>query len=209
MNVNENNSVVICGEICSGFEFIHEVYGEKFYIAKIKINRESGYEDIIRFMVSDRMIKIDDLSGVRVSISGEYRSHNRWENGKSHLELVVFVKDINEVDFEFSDLNKVELVGYICKEPTYRTTHFGREITDFLLVVNRPYCKSDYIPCICWGRNARFVSDLEVGTHLKINGRIQSREYSKKFDDGTEEVRTAYEVSVGMIDVVGESEDNG
>lgn len=199
MNVNENNSVVLCGEICSNFEFSHEVYGEKFYIAKIKVNREGGYSDIILFMISDRMIKIDDLSGVRASISGEYRSHNKHENGKSRLELFVFVKDINEVDDEFSDLNQVELVGYICKEPNYRTTPLGREITDFLLAVNRNYGKSGYIPCICWGRDARFLSTMKVGEQLKVVGRLQSREYAKHLSETEFEIRTAYEVSARIV----------
>ena len=128
--------------------------------------------------------------------------------------LTVFAKDIkylSEQDEENSSekvSNEVTLIGYICKKPIYRQTPFGREISDILLAVNRAYNKSDYIPAIAWGRNARFCQNIEVGTKVKITGRVQSRNYEKKFEDGTTQTRTAYEVSISSLEIVNEEEEN-
>lgn len=208
-----NNDVVISGEIISNFEFSHKIYGEGFYIAYLASSRYSAEKDVIPIMVSERMVDVQaDWIGRFVRIGGQFRSHNKYENEKSRLLLSVFVREFEEgggeEDFSFLDhRNEIFLDGYICKEPTYRTTPLGREIADVLLAVNRPYYKSDYIPCIFWGRNAVYASNLEVRTRMKIRGRIQSREYQKKIADGEYEPRIAYEVSVSKMDVVIETEE--
>lgn len=207
----ENNRVTISGEIVSDFEFSHEIYGEGFYVANLSSKRTSDTADVIPIMVSDRLVDVKaDWKGRQVKIEGQFRSYNKHEGNRNRLILSVFSREFEEVEpLPFSyDKNCVFLDGFICKEPTYRTTPFGREITDILLAVNRPYGKSDYIPCISWGRNARFAKNLEVGEHIQIDGRIQSREYFKKVSETETEARTAYEVSVSKINVIEETEDN-
>lgn len=204
--VIENNRVTLSGEIVSNFEFSHEVYGEKFYKAQLKSERLSDKSDIIPIMASERLINFtDDWVGQFVRICGQFRSYNKHEKDRNRIELFVFVRDIESLQDE--DENKIFLDGYICKKPIYRKTPFGRKITDILLAVNRPYGKSDYIPCICWGRNARFAEGLSVGTRLNVYGRIQSREYMKRIGDDEFEKRIAYEMSVSKMEVVEERED--
>ena len=201
----ENNKVNIAGVICSDFNYSHTLCGEKFYIADLEVERRSGKSDIIPIMVSDRMIKIEDLTGVAVEILGQFRSYNKHIDGKSKLLLTVFALEIEVLENFTYNNNNVELVGYICKEPIYRTTPLGKEIADVLLAVNRSYGKSDYIPCICWGRNARYVGNLEIGTKISISGRLQSRTFLKKIDEETTEERVAYELSASKVEVVEES----
>lgn len=201
----ENNQVTISGEIASGFNFSHETFGEKFYIVDVNVQRMSDASDIIPVMVSDRLVDIsEDYTGQFVSVIGQFRSYNKHDERKNRLVLSVFARE-----FEFLSENEVCLYdnhvfldGFICKAPSYRKTPLGREISDLLLAVNRPYGKSDYIPCVCWGRNARFAGNLEVGTRIKVFGRIQSRQYVKTLPDGSKEDRTAYEVSVSKLEVV-------
>ena len=200
----ENNKVNIAGVICSDFTYSHTLCGEKFYIADLEVERTSGNSDIIPIMVSDRMIKIEDLTGVSVEITGQFRSYNKNIDGKTKLLLTVFVLEIEVLENFTYNNNNVELVGYICKEPIYRTTPLGKEITDVLLAVNRQCRKTDYIPCICWGRNAKYVGDLTVGTKINIAGRIQSRTFTKKIDEDTYEERIAYELSASKVEVVEE-----
>lgn len=199
----ENNQVQIVGEIVSGFAFSHEVYGEGFYVMDISVKRLSDSYDIIPAMVSERLIDVtQDYRGEMIQIFGQFRSYNRHEEKKNRLVLSVFAREISFVEEENDKVksNQIFLDGYICKNPVYRRTPLGREIADMLLAVNRPYGKSDYIPCICWGRNARFASGFEVGGHVQIWGRIQSREYVKKLEDDTAEKRVAYEVSVSKLE---------
>ena len=199
----ENNQVQIVGEIVSGFAFSHEVYGEGFYVMDISVKRLSDSYDIIPAMVSERLIDVtQDYRGEMIQIFGQFRSYNRHEEKKNRLVLSVFAREISFVEEENDKVksNQIFLGGYICKNPVYRRTPLGREIADMLLAVNRPYGKSDYIPCICWGRNARFASGFEVGGHVQIWGRIQSREYVKKLEDDTAEKRVAYEVSVSKLE---------
>lgn len=205
----ENNKVTLSGEIVSNFEFNHECYGEGFYTAMLASERLSGEKDIIPIMVSDRIVEAKDWTGRFVRVSGQFRSYNRHEGNKNHLELSVFAREFEEIgEIPFSENeNHTSLDGYICKQPIYRKTPLGGEIADILLAVNRQYGKSDYIPCIAWGRNARFASGLKVGTRLQIDGRIQSREYQKQIEDGVHETRTAYEVSVSKLTVVEETEE--
>lgn len=208
----KNNKVTLSGEIVSNFEFSHECYGEGFYTAMLASERTSGKKDIIPIMVSDRLVDVRaDWMGRFVKVSGQFRSYNKSEGERRHLELSVFVREFEDIteerDFGLEDENQISLDGYICKPPTYRKTPLGREIADILLAVNRPYGKSDYIPTICWGRNAVCASGLEVGARLQIEGRIQSREYQKQIEDGLHETRTAYEVSVSKLTVVEETEE--
>ena len=203
----ENNKVNIAGVICSDFNYSHTLCGEKFYIADLEVERTSGKSDIIPIMVSDRMIKIEDLTGVSVEILGQFRSYNKRIDEKTKLLLTVFVYEIEVLENFIYNNNNVELIGYICKEPIHRMTPLGREIADFLLAVNRQCGKSDYIPCICWGRNARYVGNLDVGTKISIAGRLQSRTFLKKIDEETTEERVAYELSASKVEVVEESEE--
>lgn len=200
-----NNQVTIGGEIASGFNFSHEFYGEKFYIVDVKVRRLSDAFDIIPVMVSDRLIDVsDDYTGQLVSVTGQFRSYNKHDEGKNRIVLSVFAREfelLSENEVCLYD-NHVFLDGFICKEPIYRKTPLGREIADLLIAVNRPYGKSDYIPCVCWGRNARYASTIPVGSHISLVGRIQSRNYQKRISDEVSEDRTAYEVSVGKIEVV-------
>lgn len=207
----ENNKVTLSGEIVRNFEFSHEVFGEGFYTAMLASERLSGEKDIIPIMVSERIVDVEaDWIGQFVKVSGRFRSYNKHEGGRRHLELSVFAREFEDIteerDFGLEDENFISLDGYICKEPEYRETPLGREITDILLAVNRKYGKSDYIPCVAWGRNARFASGLKVGTRLRIEGRIQSREYQKRISDDEYETRTAYEVSISRMEVAADEQ---
>ncbi len=207
--VIENNQVTIIGEIVSAFTYSHEIFGEGFYMVDVRVQRLSDSFDIIPMMVSERLIDVTaDYSGYFVEVNGQFRSYNRHEERKNRLVLSVFAREITFVDEieESAKTNQIYLDGYICKAPIYRKTPLGREIADLLLAVNRPYGKSDYIPCICWGRNARFASTFEVGEKCGVWGRIQSREYMKKVEDEQVEKRIAYEVSVSKLEVVREGE---
>ena len=191
------------GEIVSEFEFSHEVYGEGFYLVDISVSRLSDSVDYIPLMVSERLVDVtQSYIGETISVSGQFRSYNRHEEKKNRLILSVFVRELEFVDEIEDDIksNQIYLDGYICKEPIYRKTPLGREIADLLVAVNRSYGKSDYIPCICWGRNARYASSFEVGSHVEVYGRIQSREYIKKIGEEQTEKRVAYEVSVNKIE---------
>ena len=206
---NENNKVILSGEIVSNFEFSHEAYGEGFYIAQLASERLSGHKDIIPIMVSDRLIDISkDWTGDVFYVVGEFRSYNKHENRKNKLILSVFARYI-EILVESRDVNSIFLDGYICKQPTYRKTPLGREIADILLAVNRPYEKSDYIPCIAWGRNAVYASGLKVGIRLQIEGRIQSRKYIKRILETEGKKRIVYEVSISRLEAAedGQNED--
>ena len=218
MNTNylENNHLVLVGKVTSEKRFSHEIYGEKFYIFDLAVPRLSGNADIIPITVSERLLSINDLQiDSKITVEGQFRSYNSYENEKNRLVLTVFAKDIKFVEDQDAEIevskdvvsNEVTLNGYICKKPIYRQTPFGREISDLLLAVNRAYNKSDYIPCIAWGRNARFCENIPVGTEVKIVGRVQSRTYEKKYEDGRVETKVAYEVSVSSLEVVNQDDD--
>lgn len=207
----KTNETIMIGEMVSGFTFSHEAYGEKFYLVNLSINRLSGKADIIPCMLSERLLDVtQDYRGRIVEAIGQFRSYNCYEGSKSHLELSVFVRELNLLEefTDYAETNQIYLDGYICKEAIYRKTPFGREIADILLAVNRPYGKSDYIPCIAWGRNARYVSAFTVGTRIKVWGRVQSREYTKKLNETEREKRMAYEVSIATLEVINENESN-
>ena len=201
----ENNQVTIMGEIVSDFVFSHEVYGEGFYMVEVSVNRLSNFVDYIPVMVSERLVDVSgNYQGQNVYVTGQFRSFNRHEEHKNRLVLSVFAREFELVEQASEDeeaaTNEIFLDGFICKESVYRKTPLGREIADLLVAVNRSYGKSDYIPCICGGRNARFAASFEVGAHVQIWGRIQSREYVKKLSETEVEQRVAYEVSVSKIE---------
>lgn len=197
----ENNAVVLAGEVAGTPLYSHEVYGEGFCVFDMNIPRESGNIDTVPVMVSERMCNIEDIKvGKLYEVVGQFRSYNRHEEKKNRLILSVFAVELNPVtEGEFIGENHIDLDGYVCKEPVYRKTPLGREIADLLIAVNRAYGKSDYIPCITWGRNARFASTLEVGQRVQLQGRIQSREYVKKISEDNSERHTAYELSASRI----------
>lgn len=208
--VIENNQVTVMGEIVSDFVYSHEIYGEGFYMADVKVQRLSESFDIIPVMMSERLINVSaDYKGMLICVNGQFRSYNRHDEHRNKLVLSVFAREIEfleEVE-ESSKTNQIFLDGYICKPPIYRKTPLGREIADVLLAVNRPYGKSDYIPCICWGRNARYASGFQVGDRCMIWGRIQSREYMKKLDEENIEKRVAFEVSVSKLELADKEEE--
>lgn len=191
-----SNQVNLLGQMITDFNYSHSLYGERFYSATLEIKRESGKADIIPLLVSERVINVDEsINNTCVHVSGEFRSYNQHDEDKSRLKLYVFVHDIKPVD-NMRNINDVFLEGYICKPPTYRHTPLGREICDVMLAVNRAFGKSDYIPCILWGRNAYYVRTLNAGDCIRVAGRVQSREYVKD-----SETKTAYELSVSLLEV--------
>ena len=196
---DKNNRVFISGEIVSPAEFSHEVYGEGFYEMSVLVKRLSGQGDILPVTISERLIADMNLrEGVTINAVGQFRSYNKLVDGKSKLMLTVFIRELLDVD-NVKNPNSIVLTGYICKPPVYRTTPFNREIADILIAVNRSYNKSDYIPCIAWGRNARFAKNLAVGEKIAVSGRIQSREYQKRFSEEDIKTLTAYEVSISKL----------
>lgn len=215
--IETNNSAYISGVIAEEFCYSHEVCGEKFYTSIVDVERKSGVIDKVPIMVSERLADVGSLLicngdladkwvGERVYIYGEFRSYNKHDGERNHLILHLFAREFFCIDDIGQDENSIELDGFICKDPIYRDTPNKREICDILLAVNRPYGKSDYIPCICWGRNAKFAGTLEVGIRLQVQGRIQSREYFKEISEGYSERRTAYEVSLSRLGVIYDGE---
>ena len=201
----ENNTVEVAGEVVTEPEYSHEAFGEHFYIFSISVKRLSGMLDTIPVTISERAINISEIRvGKRFKIYGQFRSFNKHMEHEHRLILSVFARDIMDLDDNQLDVNEnyIFLDGYLCKDPIYRKTPLEREIADLLVAVNRSYGKSDYIPCIAWGRNARYASGLDVGTHIKICGRIQSREYTKRISETESEQRMAYEVSVSSIELI-------
>lgn len=197
------NNVYLSGTVFTAPEYSHELYGEGFYEFVLSVPRLSNISDYIPITVSERLMSDVDLSvGAKISLNGQFRSYNKMVDEKSKLMLTVFVRDFVAPE-DAQNPNFVTLTGYICKPPIYRTTPFNREISDILIAVNRAYNKSDYIPCIAWGRNARFVKDAPVGQRLSVNGRIQSREYTKKLSETETETRIAYELSINKIELIG------
>ena len=210
-NYSENNHLALIGKVVGEKRFSHEIYGERFYIFDLEVPRLSDAYDIIPITISERLVEDEKVqNGNEIIVTGQFRSYNSFDNGRNKLVLTVFAKDVilkedvenyeEEINLEVS--NEVTLVGHICKKPIYRKTPFGREIADLLLAVNRAYNKSDYIPAIAWGRNARFCEHLEVGTPVKVVGRVQSRKYEKKHEDGSVEEKVAYEVSIANLEVI-------
>ena len=199
-----SNRITLAGIVNSTLEFSHEVYGEKFYKFMISVERKSGTKDVIQCLVPE-VVSRDIVPGLDIALVGEIRSYNQQKGDEKHIIIYVFVKEV--LPYGGKDRNEVELNGYICKDTTYRETPLGRQICDFLLAVNRRNFKSDYIHCIAWGRNAIRASIFNISDNVELTGRLQSREYIKKLEDGTEEVRTAYEVSTSMVNVLKEEKE--
>ena len=207
MRLTNTNKVVLTGEIIDKFEFSHETYEEKFYKTFICVGRRSDVSDYLPIIVSEKLMNPDkDLTGERYSIEGTIRSYSYEDEAGKHLTIYAFVDEIALAN-DRDDFNEVELVGYVTKEPKYRTTPQGKEITDLLVAVNRLNHKSDYLPCICWGRNAKYMQFQDVGTKVSIKARFQSREYTKKYDDGTCDIKQTYEVSVMKLKVEEDADD--
>ena len=197
----QNNRVCLSGKIVSEPVYSHEILGEGFYDLNIAVKRLSGQEDIIPLTVSERLMENESFeTGNLIGVIGQLRSYNKMVDNRSKLVLRVFVRELAAVDED--NPNTIEIDGFVCKQPVYRTTPFKREITDMLIAVNRAYNKSDYIPAIAWGRNARFAGNFQIGDRVQMVGRIQSRVYQKQLEDGTVEERMAYEVSISKLDVV-------
>lgn len=197
-NYDKNNRVILKGKICKLPEFSHTVLGEGFYELTLDVPRLSSESDKIPVTISERLLPQELKIGDNLAIIGQFRSYNKIEGEKSRLMLTVFTREIVDIP-EYDSVNEIDISGFICKEPIYRTTPFGREITDILIAVNRAYNKSDYLPCIAWGRNAKFANELQVGEKVDIKGRVQSREYQKRCVDGDIQTRTAYEISIGSL----------
>lgn len=203
--VIESNNVTVYGTVISKPEFSHEMYGEGFYTVYIEVSRLSDISDNLPITISERLIQGLNIDvGATLLVEGQLRSYNKYHEGNNKLILTIFARNLRPIDQEVKNPNQIYLDGYICKKPIYRTTPFGREITDMLLAVNRPYNKSDYIPCIAWGRNARYSENLKVGDRIRIWGRIQSCNYQKKVSEDEVITRTAYEVSISKMEVSGE-----
>ncbi len=197
----ETNSVELLGTILNEPVFSHKSYGEMFYCFMLGVERKSGYRDEIQVIVSERLIWKTPFSvGQRAYVNGQIRTYNEAAEGKNRLNVVVFAREFRIDEEETEDENRVLLEGFVCKVPVGRVSPLGREICDIMLAVNRMYNKSDYIPCIAWGRNAGYTSKLEVGSRLSVTGRIQSREYRKKDEEGNVTIKTAYEVSILKIE---------
>lgn len=204
-----NNQVTIMGEIISSSSYSHEIFGEGFYMMNVRCKRLSESYDIIPVMVSERLMDVTaDYTGKLVCVNGQFRSYNRHEAHKNRVVLYVFARETGFIDEleESPKTNQIFLDGYICKEPTYRKTPLGRRIADLLLAVNRPYGKSDYIPCVCWGRDAIYANNFKLGDRCVIWGRVQSREYMKKLDEENMEKRVAFEVSVIKMELAEDGE---
>ncbi|MBP3581480.1 MAG: single-stranded DNA-binding protein [Clostridia bacterium] len=202
ISYENNNYVLLKGKINKLPKYSHTVMGEGFFEMYVEVGRLSNEVDILPVTISERLIE-DFKIGDEIGVVGQFRSYNKLEENKSKLMLTIFVKELVNPD-EMTEINQIYLIGYICKDPIYRTTPFGREICDVLLAVNRAYNKSDYLPCIAWGRNARFVRDLGVGEKLEVQGRIQSRKYQKRIDDENVETKIAYEISLSSVMLVDE-----
>ncbi len=200
---NNNNMVAITGQLDSEFVFSHDKFGENFYTADIVVNRHSNVQDRIPLMVSDRVMDLNrEYMGSYMSVQGQFRSRNYWEDDRVRTQMSVYAKEVIAVsECEQESKDRIFLEGFICKTPVYRKTPAGREITEIILAVNRNFGKTDYIPCICWGRTARYAADFSVGCHLLIWGRIQSRDYSKQSEGSEPEIHTTYEVSVARLEL--------
>lgn len=199
----KNNEVKIAGRVTEGFSFSHELFGEGFYYTKVAVTRLSDIDDILPVIVSERIVDVNqNLEGRNVELEGEWRSYNKHIDGKSQLKLYVFVKKIIFRDTAFYGENKVVLDGYLCKTPIYRKTPLGREVTEVLVAVNRAFGKSDYIPCIFWGKSAKYMAKMEIGDNIKLKGRIQSRECPGKNESGGEDVKVVYEISVSSFEII-------
>ena len=197
----ESNQLTLCGVIETAPVLDHEVFGEQFYRLELRVPRLSGASDLLPVTISDRLMNSQVSPGVRIQVSGQLRSYNKVMGGAGRLLLTAFAQRLLAPD-DGENPNIIHLTGALCKPPSFRTTPFGREIADLMLAVNRAFGNSEYIPCIAWGRTARYAAQLSVGDRLQVQGRFQSREYQKQLPDGVIANRTAYEVSLNRLTCV-------
>lgn len=194
------NTIHLRGEVCQNLQFGHELFGEQFYTTTLRVPRLSGAEDFLPITLSERLLLAEPISnGSTLCIEGQLRSYNKVIEGSGRLLITAFAQRILNSEEDGENPNRVQLTGALCKPPSYRTTPFGREIADLMLAVNRSYGKSDYIPCITWGRTARYAANLHIGDKVQLVGRFQSRAYQKQLPDGTTLNKVAYEVSVSRL----------
>ncbi len=202
MNQTDENVALVSGTVSADVEFDHVLYGEEFFTAKLMIPRLSGAVDIIPITLPGRILAALPQKGDRIRVVGQMRSYNKHTEYGNRLMITVFAKTVELMTENEEPENEIILTGYLCKPVVFRTTPFLREISDMLIAINRPYSKSDYLPCIAWGRNARYTSEIPVGSRLNIRGRLQSRQYQKALGDGNSMERTAYEVSCSAIELL-------
>ena len=187
------NRAVLRGMLAELPVFSHENHDKKFFRFLLEVQRLSGAVDILPVIASEEALCAMDLSGgSMIEVTGQVRSFNSRAATGRKLIISVYAETVEAVEGEA--VNDVSLTGVICKPPVYRRTPLGREICDIMLAVNRPYRRTDYIPCIFWGKTAALVRQAQVGHTVGLTGRLQSREYIKMLDEGSEQ-RTAYEVS--------------
>ena len=198
------NSIHLRGHVCQPLQFGHELFGEQFFVTTLRVPRLSGAEDFLPITLSERLL-IDEpiAAGSILCLDGQLRSYNKVVEGSGRLLITAFAQRLLPEEDE-ENPNRVQLTGALCKAPSYRTTPFGREIADLMLAVNRSYGKSDYIPCITWGRTARYAANLKIGDKVQLVGRFQSRNYQKQLPDGTILNKVAYEVSVSRLSAMKE-----
>ncbi len=197
---NPNNRMIACGKLEGAPVLSHEVMNEPFYTGTLVVKRLSGAVDRLPItlpgkLIADAHLPLDAL----LLVSGQVRSYNKVVEGAGRLMVTLFVQSLSLTN-DNETMNRVELTGALCKPPIYRSTPFGREICDMMIAVNRAFGKSDYIPCIAWGRNAQYASRFRVGDRVRVTGRLQSREYQKLTDNGEYVVRNAFEVSAFTLD---------
>ncbi|MBR5547015.1 MAG: single-stranded DNA-binding protein [Clostridia bacterium] len=194
------NIIHLKGQICQNLQFGHELFGEQFYVTTLRVPRLSGAEDFLPITLSERLLMDSPITnGSELCLEGQLRSYNKVIEGSGRLLITAFAQKLIDCDSDDENPNRVQLTGALCKPPSYRTTPFGREIADLMLAVNRSYGKSDYIPCITWGRTARYAANLKTGDKVQLVGRFQSRAYQKQLPDGTALNKVAYEVSVSRL----------
>ena len=205
----EHNQVIMSGTVLQPLTMSHSAYGEDFYGTVLSVARRSGLLDRIPILIPGRILGSDmHCLGQRIQSRGQYRSWTQHEQGRNHLILQVFVTELSFLGRSgpaACSRNDIYLDGYVCRDPIYRLTPRGREIAEMLLAVGRAYNKSDYLPCICWGTNARAAQSMKSGAHVRIWGRIQSRIYHKSLlpeDGGSRDYieKTAYEISVARME---------
>jgi len=197
------NIIHLKGQICQNLQFGHELFGEQFYVTTLRVPRLSGAEDFLPITLSERLLMDAPITnGSNLCLEGQLRSYNKVIEGSGRLLITAFAQKLLDCEQDEENPNRVQLTGALCKPPSYRTTPFGREIADLMLAVNRSYGKSDYIPCITWGRTARYAANLKIGDKVQLVGRFQSRAYQKQLADGTTLNKVAYEVSVSRLSAI-------
>jgi len=204
---NTANHITLRGILAGLPAFSHENHGRRFYRFLLEVERLSGTADTLEVVVPEDVLNaVDPEGGSMVLVAGQIRSFNSRQETGRRLVISVFASEMTACEGE--PVNEAELTGTICKAPVYRRTPLGREICDVMLAVGRPYRRTDYLPCILWGRTAQEVSAMRVGERLHLTGRLQSREYVKLLDSGSER-RVAYEISAISAEAVpGEEADN-